>query len=74
MEKINKNTTNYENPTALYLVSQICKKNQEDFIKTYLKENNLETEDSVNIIKKCIGFSHRPKVVQKKNKEKLQLV
>jgi hypothetical protein len=77
--KSNKKTqnyrTSYKNPTPLYLVSQAFKMKLEDSIKVFVKENNLD-EKFIKIL--CTEFvkmnNYYPKVVQKKNREKLQLV
>lgn len=65
----------YKNPTALHIVSQLFKKYQIDFIKKYAKDNDLDEENINKLINLYIKMNqYYPKVVQKKNREKLQLV
>ena len=77
--KINKYKTlhkiKYNNPTALYIVSQLFKKKQIYFIKNYVKENHLDEDLIETLIKQHIKMNlYYPIIVQKNNREKLQLV
>ena len=75
INKINNYRITYKNPTPLYLVSQAFKMKLEDNIKEFVKENNLDEKFIAILCKEYVKMNnYYPKIVQKKNREKLQLV
>ena len=63
----------YTNPTPLYLIAQIIKKQNISLIENYCKSNNLSNKKQTEMIDNYIKLNHYyPNVVQKQNREILQ--
>ena len=72
---INKYRISYKNPTPLYIVSQAFKMKLEDNIKEFVKETNLDEKFIAILCEEFVKMNcYYPKIVQKKNREKLQLI
>ena len=65
----------YKNPTPLSMISKIIRNQNKDIIKKFVLENNL-SEKYISILEKEFlkPNYYFPTIVQKKNKEKLQLL
>ena len=66
-------TKNYINPSPLYLIAQMIKKQNEDIIDNYCKKKDMSLKETEELKKQFIKVNHYyPNVVQKQNRETLQ--
>ena len=63
----------YNNPSPLYLIAQIIKKQNEKLIENYCKDKKMLPKETEQLKKEFIKVNHYyPNVVQKQNRETLQ--
>ena len=66
-------TTNYKNPSTLYLISKFVKNQNVGLLDSYAKDNNLTNAELINLKKKYLKLNYLyPTVIQSKSKEYLQ--
>lgn len=66
-------TTNYKNPSTLYLISKFVKNQNVGLLDAYAKDNNLTNAELINLKKKYLKLNYLyPTVIQSKSKEYLQ--
>jgi hypothetical protein len=69
------NQINYKNPFMLSLISNMIKKQNKEFIKTYCKDNNISNEKQNELINKFIKPNYyTPLVINSSSKEELQKI
>jgi len=69
------NTHKYTNPSALALIARMVRKQNNQLLDDYGLRNSFSTKELIALKKDLIKLNHvYPNVVQKKNREYLQLL
>ena len=72
---MSENTPKYNNPSALALIGRYVRKQNTQLLDDYGEKHSLSSKQLTNIKTELIKLNHiYPNVVQKKNREYLQLL